>query len=201
MTEDIENIDNIYSESFLNYRPEPPEEEWTKLSAALRRQNFMKFGVAHFNIYYAMILAAITVLSIYVSTNKPLTPALQKHEKIEKKLIPSVSPGIQTMLRQVDSKNKNTLLNKAIIRKEDGITQQSVNSSMSLASKANADLSNKNTSSGAVNDKVLNEQKNDTIPVLIQTSVVKTEKKKIKKVTVVIKNTLLLNDSVVYMKK
>lgn len=194
MKEYSQNIDKIFLEAFENYHYEVAEEEWKHLAPAVRLQNFLKFGFKHFNIYYTALLIAITGVGIYYVSNN------RNQEIIFKNEIPviknsSPSPSVTVMPNnesEITEKNIDTKLNKipdSELSKHAPINNQACTHLVEDTSAIN----NEN-----IDNLFSDDPKLDSITTINnnQTSL-KRGKKKIHKITIAIKNPVVLNDTVV----
>jgi hypothetical protein len=66
MIEETKNIDQLFKNAFESYSPETPQSEWPEIDNALKRQNFFKFGVHSFNIFYASIITVAIGVGLFV---------------------------------------------------------------------------------------------------------------------------------------
>jgi hypothetical protein len=200
MTEIFENIDNIYSEAFVNYKDDVPEEDWQQISAILWRQNFMKFGIAHFNIYYAVLLTAIVGISIYIGTSKHTSNFKPENEKpFIKEPTPS-SSSERPIINWDTTKNRKNL-------KSQTSKQLKIQHPCNVLQKANEvnirniDTSDNTYKNNRITNILSNEQKCDSASEISATTIKSSEKKKIQRFTIVIKNPVILKDTVVQYKR
>jgi hypothetical protein len=198
MTENFENIDNLFSEAFVNYNDVLQKEDWQQISLALRRQNFLKFGVAHFNIYYATLLTIITGTSIFIGTNKNVFKDKREHENttIQKSDTTStLHPQILnwdtakniTKPKLAEPRQTKMISNVNESQKKDSVFERKTDSSMDT-------VKNKRITNLISNEK-------DTSSETVAADTISIEKKKIQRVTVVKKSTVIMNDTVIQYKR
>lgn len=200
MKEDTGNIELLFSEAFESYKPEVAVEEWNKLNTALKRQNFMHFGWAHFNIYYTTVVILILGFGIYIGLKKPETPAKPKDEKIqiikpESVLKPINQIPIQQQSAITERKNVGVTLKKEITNV--GIIKP-------LTSKSSAIIDTSTTNNDKEENKTdlrTNNQLADSNSILKNGIDAKYEKKKIRKVVVIKKKDVIINDTIVRYRK
>ena len=113
MTEQEENIDKLFSNTFESYKPEVPDMEWLSLEKAMRKQNFMQFGVSHFNIFYATIISVTIGVGLYFGISK-------RSNTIDSKL--------KNLPQQNTPKNNtNKIIEKSYFLKTDSLPQAKMN--------------------------------------------------------------------------
>lgn len=60
------NIEQLFHESFKNFRIEPSSGVWRKISSKLVWQNFIRFNLNCFNVYYAIGIIALGVAGVII---------------------------------------------------------------------------------------------------------------------------------------
>jgi hypothetical protein len=119
-----EQLENIFRKSLLEYDKEPSENSWPILKKKVSRNNFLKFGWKHFNIYQTAFFLSILILSFfYFTSSSPTT------KNTETKNTNPVNPGstatdtlykeepIQPTLKKEIESKKNAPLIKNKYRK------------------------------------------------------------------------------------
>jgi cell division protein FtsN len=198
MTENFENIDNLFSEAFANYNDALQKEDWQQISVALRRQNFLKFGVAHFNIYYATLLTIIAVTSIFIGTNKTILKDKPKHENTIIKT-PAATSTSKPQILNLDTAKNVTKPESAGPGQTKMISNVQVNQKKDTVSEGKTDSSYNTVKNDRITNIISNEK--DSSSETVATEPKSGEKKKIQKVTVVKKSTVILNDTVIQYKR
>ncbi|HBX52282.1 MAG: hypothetical protein A2275_10200 [Bacteroidetes bacterium RIFOXYA12_FULL_35_11] len=65
-----DHIENLYEKSFEDFSDASDAGDWAALSGKVAKQNFMKFGLSHFNIYYTLlIVSVITIAGVFFMQN------------------------------------------------------------------------------------------------------------------------------------
>jgi hypothetical protein len=188
-----DNFENIFSEAFVSYRPETHDEVWQKLAPALRRQNFLKFGTAHFNIYYTILLAAVAGFGIYVGIARHNPAIKPENEKVIKK---EIVPVFNNEIKKTENQDNYNAKLRSCINKKDSL--KAVNYKPSNIDETKADTAFNKFRNDSIK---ISNQNNGSLPNANPVTVFKTEKKKIKKVTVIVKNPVVISDSLVEYKK
>lgn len=86
MINNKQNIEDLFKDSFKDYSATPSKNVWQKLNKKLSLNKFMKFNASSFNIYYAVLITLISVLTIYniapINKNKIAKQDIVQQEKI-----------------------------------------------------------------------------------------------------------------------
>lgn len=91
------NIENLFATLQKQSTNNEESFDWQQLQPKLRRQNFMRFGVRHFNIYYsATILLAIIGLVYLFTPSHHNTNNTQQENKIQIQTNQPAKPQINT---------------------------------------------------------------------------------------------------------
>lgn len=101
----MEKIDNIFEESFKNFKTDLPEDEWFELDMKLTRNNFFNFSFYHFNVFYAAIFLISSLFSItagvdYFFLNK-------KNHKSESKIEINTLGNTEKIIQESESSSNN----------------------------------------------------------------------------------------------
>jgi len=198
MTEDLKNIDILFSKAFENFKDDSHEQDWQQMSVALNRQNFMRFGITHFNIYYAAIITLITGLSFYIAANKYIsTNAPEPKKPRNEESIPATSldhPIINYDTTRNSAKRQSPVLMKMSTQLPSKTSQKP-----DVIIDRGTDISNNTLKNDRITNLKSNE--NDSTSETVATTGKIVEKKKIQRVTIVKKNPVILNDTVIKYKR
>jgi hypothetical protein len=65
-----DELEKLFQDHLLGFEKEPSKEVWPLLAKDVARNNFLKFGWKHFNIYQTVVLTLILLLGIIYFTQK-----------------------------------------------------------------------------------------------------------------------------------
>lgn len=89
MSKDFDNIEDIFKESFNDFKVEPQSQVWNKVERNLKWKRFWRFHYQHFNIYYLLSLIAVVVGVLLLWNNDWQNGNYSQNNKIDKKTYPS----------------------------------------------------------------------------------------------------------------
>ena|ERR1035437_3382622 len=76
------NIEKLFSKKFEHFEVTTSDEDWRKLNSKLRRNNFLKFSLVTFNVYYLLALITFAGTATYSGlTNHKLSKKVDQLEK------------------------------------------------------------------------------------------------------------------------
>lgn len=189
MKEFTKNMDLLYFETFNDFKIEGSfEKDWQAISPKLRKQNYLKFGYSHFNIYYTAILIMLAGLCIFLSSSNEQKGKDQK--QIKNSLINQAIPvninktksntEFLEMTKEVKSADRSTNKVKTIPNRQ----LKENDSSLTFTTEKVKPVS---ITDSLINDSAATNE--------LHTTIVRT-KKKIYKITVVYENPVVVNDTV-----
>lgn len=83
MKNDINDIGNLFKNSFEGYTANPSSTVWNGIKSKLWLSNFLNFGIASFNIYYAAIILSIITFTGFSIINNKSEITLDKTEEVK----------------------------------------------------------------------------------------------------------------------
>lgn len=208
------NIEHIFEDSFSNYHMDNTERNWNKISGRVKRHNFTKFGLTHFNMYH-VILFAIAGFSVYLSfTQQKFNEVPLKENTIKIEPLPAEKQSEQPVNKNANEKINITPAEIVIRKEKPEIQRKSEQKTLKIEVKSEVNQSKqkqmveetssqiKSSSDSQIPDNSgHNEMIIDTTSVLNEVVGTSLRKKKIKKIVVVVENPVVINDTVVYIKK
>jgi hypothetical protein len=183
------NIEKLFSKKFEHFEVTTSEEDWLKLNSKLKRNNFLKFSLVTFNVYYLLALITFAVTATFSGLNNhKLTKKVDQLEKTiktyQKKefILPPDSVKNGVIFMEPDQKKK--IQNKTPLKAEP-------NPAKSATMKMLQPLNHM-----AINDSSLKINDN---PIQIDTLYVR--KTKVVKNIVVKKNSVVVKDTMVIIRE
>jgi len=125
MTNKKYNIEDLFKDNLKDYSISPSNSVWNKINRKLFLKKFLKFNPTTFNLYYTILIGAITTIGILNINNKQQTPKLsnlQENKKAISQKTNSVTP-IKTLI----SENINTEKKGELTEKENNLTIEKEN--------------------------------------------------------------------------
>jgi len=77
------NIEELFQESYKDYRLNPSTNVWNKINKQLQVKEFFRFNLAKVNVYYAIVVLTLFVGAIFYSNNNINKNKAQKISKLE----------------------------------------------------------------------------------------------------------------------
>ncbi len=139
MNKKPKNIEQLYSESFSDFRIEPSSGLWKKISTKLAWRNFFSFNPTAFNAYYVAGLLTIVTAGVLLITkpaieNNPETQEITINNTIENSVITPVIEN-KTEPKEVTTQDENHKAKgkrqKAKVKKEEQESNKDINSALS----------------------------------------------------------------------
>ncbi len=146
MNKKPKNIEQLYSESFSDFRIEPSSGLWKKISTKLAWRNFFSFTPTTLNAYYVAGLLTLATAGVLWIT-KPAIEINQKtkeiiiYNTIEKPIITTVQKTQEKTQQPVTSIKAKGKRQKAKVKEEEQKSNKDMNSALSAEALAKADLS------------------------------------------------------------
>ena len=114
MNKKPKNIEQLYSESFNNFRVEPSSGLWKSISSKLAWRNFFTFNPTSLNAYYVAGLLTLATSGALILTkpaieNNPETQEITINNTIEKPVITTLQKTQEKIQHPVPKKQKSSI--------------------------------------------------------------------------------------------
>lgn len=124
MNNKLKNIEQLYSESFNNFRVEPSSGLWKSISSKLAWRNFFTFNPATLNAYYIAGIIALTTAGVLLIT-KPLTDNNQNINEIT--INNAIEKPVINSLQENETEPKKVTIPEESRKPEAGSQKQEAN--------------------------------------------------------------------------
>ena len=117
MNKKPKNIEQLYSESFINFRVEPSSGLWKSISSKLAWRNFFSFNPTAFNAYYVAGILTLSVagalwITNHASDDNQIVNEITVNNTIEKPIVTAVQDESQKV--EAESQKTETSEQKAV---------------------------------------------------------------------------------------